>query len=178
MTSYRVSIQTACEALALNRATYYYKPHGDDQTLLRMKIRDYAMSRLTYGYRMIHVLLEREGLKVNHKRVYRLYCLEDLNLRLKARRKQGAQPRQLLSKESRPNEVWAMDFVADQLFNGRWFRTLTLVDVFTRECLLTHVGQSIKGIDVVHALEHCCALHGKPRSIQVDNGPEFVSKDT
>ena len=65
MTSYRVSIRTACKALAMNRATYYYKPHGDDQALLRMKIRDYATSRVTYGYRRIHVLLQREGFHIN-----------------------------------------------------------------------------------------------------------------
>ena len=70
-----------------------------------------------------------------------------------------------------------MDFVADQLFNGKWFRTLTVVDVFTRECLLLHVGQSIKGIDVVNAPAQLCAVHGKPESIQVDNGPEFVSRE-
>ena len=70
-----------------------------------------------------------------------------------------------------------MDFVADQLSNGKWFRTLTVVDVFTRECLLLHVGQSIKGIDMVNALAQLCAVHGKPERIQVDNGPEFVSRE-
>lgn len=154
---YRVSIRTACEVLSMNRSSYYYKAHPDEQTALRMKIRDYATSRVRYGYRRIHVLLQREGLKVNRKRVYRLYCLENLNVRLKPRRKRTSQPRIEHVKESRPNEVWAMDFVADQLFNGKWFRTLTLVDVFTRECLLTHVGQSIKGHDVVQALERICA---------------------
>lgn len=177
VTSYRVSIRTACKALAMNRATYYYKPHGDDQALLRMKIRDYATSRVTYGYRRIHVLLQREGINVNHKRVYRLYCLENLNVRLPSRRKRVARPRIGILKESRANEVWAMDFVADQLFNGKWFRTLTLVDVFTRECLLTHVGQSIKGTDVVYALEQVCSQRGTPETIRVDNGPEFVSKE-
>lgn len=177
MTSYRVSIRIACKALALNRATYYYKPHRDDQALLRMKIRDYATSRVRYGYRRIHVLLQREGIKVNHKRVYRLYCLENLNERLKARRKQVARPRRALVKMCQANEVWAMDFVADQLFNGKWFRTLTVVDVFTRECLLTHVGQSIKGTDVVYALEQLCSQRGTPETIRVDNGPEFVSKE-
>ena len=103
----------------LNRATYYYKPHPDDQEVLRMKIRDYATARVKYGYRRIHVLLQREGLKINRKRVYRLYCLENLNVRLKSRRKQVARPRLEIVKESRANEVWAMDFVSDQLFNGK-----------------------------------------------------------
>lgn len=142
-----------------------------------MKIRDYATARVKYGYRRIHVLLQREGLKINRKRVYRLYCLENLNVRLKSRRKQVSRPRIELVKESRANEVWAMDFVSDQLFNGTWFRTLTIVDVFTRECLATHVGQSLKGVDVVYALERICSERGTPESIRVDNGPEFVSKE-
>lgn len=175
--TYRVSIRTACKVLLLNRATYYYKPHPDDQEVLRMKIRDYATTRVKYGYRRIHVLLQREGLKINRKRVYRLYCLENLNMRLKSRRKQVARPRIELVKESRANEVWAMDFVSDQLFNGKWFRTLTVVDVFTRECLCTHIGQSMKGTDVVQALERLCIHRQKPSAIRVDNGPEFVSKE-
>jgi putative transposase len=87
----------------MNRATYYYKPHGDDQALLRMKIRDYATSRVTYGYRRIHVLLQREGFHINKKRVYRLYCMENLNVRLPSRRKRVARPRIEIVKESRPN---------------------------------------------------------------------------
>jgi putative transposase len=175
--TYRVSIRDACKVLLLNRATYYYKPHPDNQEVLRMKIRDYATARVTYGYRRIHVLLQREGFHINRKRVYRLYCQENLNVRHTARRKQVVRPRIAVVKESRANEVWAMDFVADQLFNGTWFRTLTVVDVFTRECLLTHVGQSIKGMDVVYALEQRCLQRGTPETIRVDNGPEFVSKE-
>jgi len=80
--TYRVSIRDACKVLLLNRATYYYKPHPDNQEVLRMKIRDYATARVTYGYRRIHVLLQREGFHINWKRVYRLYCQENLNVRL------------------------------------------------------------------------------------------------
>lgn len=111
--------------------------HPDDQEVLRMKIRDYATARVKYGYRRIHVLLQREGLKVNRKRVYRLYCLGNLNVRLKSRRKQAVRPRIELVKKSRTNEVLTMDFVSDQLFNGKWFSTLIVVDVFTREYLAT-----------------------------------------
>ncbi len=175
--TYRVSIRTACETLSMNRSSYYNKGHRDEQKALRMEIRDYATFRVKYGYRRIHVLLQREGLKVNKKRIYRLYRLENLNERLKTRRKQVSRPRVEPVKESRANEVWAMDFVSDQLFNGKWFRTLTVVDVFTRECLVTHIGQSLKGADVVYALERICSERGTPESIRVDNGPEFMSKE-
>ena len=76
---YRVGIRRACTVVGLNRSTYYYKPHRDDQMLLRMKIRDYAAARVRFGYLRIHVLLRREGFKINKKRVYRLYCLEKLS---------------------------------------------------------------------------------------------------
>lgn len=142
-----------------------------------MKIRDYAAARVRYGYLRIHVLLRREGIVVNKKRVYRLYCLDNLNLRLKFKRKALARPRLQVVSENRPNMVWAMDFVSDQLFDGRRFRTLTLVDKFTRECLATHVGQSIKGTDVVKVLDDLAASGRKPERIQVDNGPEFISKE-
>lgn len=109
--------------------------------------------------------------------MYRLYCLENLNLRLKFKRRTLARPRLQVVSESRPNMVWAMDFVSDQLFDGKRFRTLTLVDKFTRECLATHVGQSIKGSDVAAVLDALAASGRKPERIQVDNGPEFISKE-
>lgn len=109
--TYRVRIRAACKILMLNRATNYYKPHSDDQEALRMKIRDYATARVKYGYRRIHVLLQRKGLKVNRTRVYRLYCLENRKVRLTSRRKQVAKPRLEIVKESRAHELWAMNFV-------------------------------------------------------------------
>jgi putative transposase len=141
-----------------------------------MKIRDYAAARVRYGYRRIYVLLRREGLLINHKRVYRLYCRENLNIRHKPRKKLVSIPRVELQKESRLNESWAMDFVSDQLYNGRRFRTLTIVDTFSRECLAIHVGQAIQGTDVVNVLDTLQATRGKPEYIRVDNGPEFISK--
>jgi putative transposase len=101
-----------------------------------MKIRDYATFRVKYGYRRIRVLLQREGLKVNKKRIYRLYRLENLNVRLKTRRKQVSRPHVEPVKESRANEVWAMDFVSDQLFNGKRFSTLTVTDI----CVLWEIA--------------------------------------
>ncbi len=138
--TYQVSIRAACKILMRNRATYYFKPYPDDQEVLRMKIHDYVTTRVKYGYRKIHLLLQREGLKINRKRVYRLCCLENHNVRLKSRSKRVARACLEMVKESRTNEVWAMDFFSDQLFNGKWFRTLTVVDGLIRECLAMHIG--------------------------------------
>lgn len=174
---YRVGIKRACSVVMLNRASYYYYvPHRDEQLALRMKIRDLAESHVKYGYLRIHVLLQREGMKIGKNRVY-LYCLEGLNLRRKyKRRKVVTAPRIEPQSETRPNESWAMDFVSDQLFDGKRFRCLTMIDSFTRECLAVHVDQSINGENVVEVLNRLKALRATPEFIRVDNGPEFISR--
>ena len=144
-----------------------------------MRIREIAETRIRYGFWRIFILLRREDWKDNHKRVYRIYKEEGLNLRTKRpRRRKAAAHRMERPKVSTINECWSMDFVADQLFNGRRFRALTIVDNFSRECIDIHVGKSIKGRDVVHVLKRIEAGGRKlPKRIQVDNGSEFISKD-
>ncbi len=78
---------------------------------------------------------------------------------------------------SGPNEIWTMDFMSDQLFNGRRIRLLTIVDAFTRVCPAIDIRQSYRGADVVETLEHVTRFYGKPKTIRLDNGPEFISKD-
>jgi putative transposase len=144
--------------------------------MLRMKIRNYAESRVHYGYQRIHILLKREGFQINHKRVYRLYCLENLHLRSKKSKKRVSMPLAEIENVSRINESWAMDFVSDQLFNGKRFRALTLVDIYSRECLAIYPAQSIKAQEVVSNLEIVTRSRDSPDFIRVDNGPEFISK--
>ena len=142
-----------------------------------MRIRDLAQSRVSYGYRRLHVLLQREGWPVNHKRVYRLYCQEGLMLRKK-------KPKRHVScrkREERPvaagvDEIWSMDFVSDELFDGRRIRLLTIVDNFTRESLAVRVAASIRGQDVVDVLQRLKEQRRLPRTIRVDYGPDFTSK--
>jgi putative transposase len=141
-----------------------------------MKIRDYAETHVKYGYLRIHVLLQRDGININHKRVYRLYCLEGLNLRRKTSKKRISVPRVEVQNASKTNELWAMDFVSDQLYNGKRFRTLNIIDMYNRECLAIHAAQSIKGNDVVNILNGLKFTQGLPETIKVDNGPEFISK--
>jgi len=142
-----------------------------------MRIRDIASTRVRYGYRRIHILLKREGWNINHKRVYRLYREEGLNLRHKSKRRKLSCPR-VIEKviATYINQCWAMDFVSDQLFNGKRFRALTILDVFSRECLDIHVDKSIKGEMVAEVLEKLKESRGLPFKIKVDNGPEFISK--
>ena len=134
-------------------------------------IRDIALTRVRYGLWRIYVLLRREGWAVNHKRVYRLYKLQGLNLRSKCPRRSRAAAHRLPRIEGGHFfQQWSMDFVADQLFDGRWFRALTVVDNWSRKCLAIQVGKSIKGSDVKQVMEHICSHYNRvPARIQVDN---------
>jgi putative transposase len=143
-----------------------------------MRINEIAAVRVRYGYKRIHVLLRREGWKINHKRVYRIYCEEGLNLRSKRpRRRVSAAHRIKVPVAVGINESWSMDFVTDSLFNGRRFRSLTVVDNYSRECLVIEVGQHIRGEDVTRTMDRLKAIRGVPKSIKVDNGPEFISRE-
>lgn len=142
-----------------------------------MRIKELAAVRVRYGYRRIHVLLQREGWAVNQKRVYRIYCEEGLNLRKKRPKKRTSDHFRVSRETARDiNDCWSMDFASDSLFNGRRFRALTIVDIFSRECLGIEVDQGIKGDDVVNILDYIKSRRGTPRIIRCDNGPEFVSK--
>jgi putative transposase len=177
-TSYQVSERRACRTMVFARSTNRYESVADPQSELRMRLRELAMSRVAYGYRRLHILLWREGWRVNHKRVYRLYREEGLGIRKKApRRRKACLKRDLRPMAAAKNECWSMDFMSDELFDGRRIRVLTLVDNHTRESLAIHVAPRIRGLEVVDVLERVSREHGKPLRIQVDNGPEFISKD-
>lgn len=175
---YRISERKACAVLELSRTVFYYVAKEQDDGPVRARIREIAETRVRYGFDRIQVLLRREGWTDNHKRTYRIYKEEGLNLRSKRpRRSKAAAHRSERPELSRPHECWSMDFVADQTFDGRKFRALTLVDNYSRECLEIEVGQSLKGIDVVEVMERMRLNRGiVPKRIQVDNGSEFISK--
>ena len=141
-------------------------------------MKEIAAVRIRYGFWRVYILLRREGFKDNHKRVYRIYKEEGLNLRTKRPRRSKASANRMDRPDiSTINQVWSMDFVADQTFNGRKFRALTIVDNYSRKCIAIHTQQSIKGDDVVSVLDRIKEVDGyKPERIQVDNGSEFISK--
>lgn len=164
--------------MMLQRSVYYYKGTRDDQLALRFRIKEIAAVRIRYGYQRIYVLLRREGWLVNHKRVYRLYQQEGLSLRHKKPKRHISAANRMLSPIAiTKDECWSMDFVADQLFNGRRIRALTIVDNFSRECLNITVDHSLKGEDVVNVMCYLYRQFGRiPKRIKVDNGSEFISK--
>ena len=174
--SFQVRERRACRVLCLPRATYRYRSCLDPRTELRMRIREIAQARVRYGYRKIRVLLNREGWDVGKYLVYRLYTEEGLSLkRMKpAGKRKAASPRGERFKATAPNQGWSMDFVQDQLQSGTRFRSLTIVDVFTREAVAIEPGQSLKGEDVVRTLNRLKLDRGVPRILFCDNGSEFT----
>lgn len=172
-----MSERRACHVVRLHRKTCRYVSKRPEQEPLKHRIREIANTRVRYGYQRIHILLRREGWRINRKRVYRLYREMGLSLRMKVP-KWRRSARQRLEREvpARKNHVWSMDFVSDALYDGRRFRALTIVDAYTRECLAIEVDQGIKGEQVAAVLQGIVAHRGAPSTIRVDNGPEFVSK--
>jgi putative transposase len=146
-------MRKACAAIQLSRVVYLYKSVARDNTALTMRMREITQTRVHYGYRRAHVMLRREGFKDNHKRVYRLYREQGLSLRHKRpKRNKAAQLRQPKALAQHINQILSMDFVADNLFDGHKLRMLTVFDCCSRESLAIHVGQSLKGDDVVQVL--------------------------
>jgi len=162
--------------MLMNRATYYYRSRAKDYGALKMLLRDLGMSRVRFGYLRLTVMLRREGWEVGKKLVYRLYREQGLTMRTKKRRKLASEQRGVVEAAERPNERWSMDFITDQLEDGRYFRTLTVVDQYTRECPVLEVAHSLTATKVVDALERVAVQRGYPASITVDNGSEFSSR--
>ena len=172
----RLSERRACGLVEINRSSARYRPRGSDDGVLRRRLRELAHERRRFGYRRLHVLLVREGWAVNHKRVYRLYCEEGLAVRRRKRKSRAAFVRQPLAAPTRVNQGWSMDFMADALASGRRFRTLNLVDEYTREAPAIEVDTSLPGARVVRVLEQLRQQGRKPEWIVTDNGPEFTGR--
>lgn len=176
--TWKVSVRKACTALKVNRSLCTYKPRRGEQAELKLRIRQICETRVRYGYRRVHVLLRREGWTVNPKRIYRLYREMGLQIRNKIpKRRVKAKLRDDRTSATRTNQVWAMDFVHDQLATGRKIRILTIVDTFSRFSPAVDPRFSYRGEDVVRSLERICAKAGYPQSIRVDQGSEFISRD-
>lgn len=171
---YGVGNRQACRCVRLHRSMYYYRSRMDPLTALRQRVCELAHARVRFGYRRIYMLLKREGWDVGIDRFYRVYSEENLGLRRKRPwRHVSAAHREIKRPASGPNEVWGMDFVHDELADGRKLRTLTVLDLFTRECLAIEVGFSLRAEHVITTMRYLSHERGKPQRISCDNGSEF-----
>ena len=170
------SIRRVCEVLSVDRSTHHYQSKRADQAGLKKRIKEICETRVRYGYRRVWVLLRREGWEVNQKRVYRLYREFGMQLRNKVpRRRVKEKLRSDRSIAVRLLEIWAIDFVHDQLVTGRKLLKLTVVDTYSRYCPVIDPRFSYRGEDVVNTLERVCSEIVYPKVISVDQGTEFVT---
>jgi putative transposase len=175
VTEHQLSERQACRLLELDRSTYRYEARPDANSQLREALRELARQKPRYGYRRLWAILDRQGWKVNVKRIYRLYRAEGLMVRrLKRKRLKRQMPADALI--SRPNQEWALDFVSDALATGRALRALTIVDSYSRECPGIEVDSGISSRQVTRKLDRIIEERGKPDSLKCDNGPEFTSR--
>ena len=170
-----ISERRACRLLGLARSVLHYRTREADDGL-RQRLIDLAGERRRFGYRRLHVLVEREGFAVNHKRVHRLYRLAGLAVRKRRRRERVAVERKPLQVPSGPNHTWSMDFVFDALADGRPLKCLTVVDDCTKEAVEVAVARRINGQGVADLLEGVCRFRGYPSMIRIDQGPEFTGR--
>lgn len=173
-----VSIRRACDALEMDLSTYHYRSRRPGQAPLETRIKEICETRVRYGSRRVHVLLRREGWMINHKKTRGVY--NELGMQLRNRtpkRRVKAKLREDRCAALAANEIWAMDFVHDQLATGRKLRILTIVDIFSRFSPAIDPRFSYRAEDVVATLDRVCAELGFPKTIRVDQGSEFVSRD-
>jgi len=170
--SYRVSLRRACGLIGLERSSYYYQARPANDERLRKALRRLAFRHRRWGYQTLTELLRREGFTDNHKRIYRVYREESLQIRSRRRKRVARWRGERLEAPRGPNQVWAMDFMSDQLADGRRLRALPIIDVYTRECLAIEVDTSLTGERVARTLNRLQG-RGWPQKIVVDNGPEF-----
>lgn len=170
-----ISERRACQLVGVNRSTTRYRAQKLDDSELNEKIRKIALERRRFGYRRIHMMLKREGLKINHKRIFRIYRALGLKVLKRGGRKRALGMRVITPKPIRVNQRWSLDFVSDALANGRRIRMMTVVDGYTRVCLGIIVDSSLSGTRVSRELDKLIDEYGKPETILSDNGTEFTS---
>lgn len=171
---FQFSQRHACELMEIPRSTFRYRKRKDDSEL-RQRLTALSHEQPRYGYRRLCVLLRRDGVHVNVKRVHRIYRSAGLQVRRIRRRRltRSVQPRPVLTAA---NQEWALDFASDVTDGGRRLRVLSVIDAFTRECLALETDTSFPSRRVTRVLEGVMAWRGAPQGVRSDNGPELTSR--
>ena len=167
--AYAMSERRACRVLGVDRTSVRYQATRADDGALRDRLRALAQERRRFGYRRLHVMLRREGHAVNKKRVQRIYREEKLTVRRRGGRKRAMGTRRPLEIPLAANQRWSLDFVSDQMTDGRRFRILTVIDNCTRECLGLVADTSLSGRRVARELDAIILRRGRPETIISDN---------
>lgn len=169
------SQRRACRLAGVAPKVYRYRSRRGDDGALRARLRTLAADRRRFGYRRLHILLKREGVVVNHKKLFRIYRQERLTVRKRGGRKRAIGTRAPMTMPSARNVRWSLDFVSDALGDGRRFRILAVIDDYTRECIALVADTSLSGARVARELDALVMLRGRPTTIVSDNGTELTS---
>jgi putative transposase len=175
MTEKSYSQRGACRLVGIDPRVHRYRSSRPDDAGLRARLRELAGERRRFGYRRLHLLVKREGIVVNSKKLYRLYREEGLTVRKRGGRKRAVGTRAPMAIPQGPNQRWSLDFVSDSLSCGRRFRILNVIDDFSRECLAAVVDTSLSGERVARELDRIADLRGRPCMVVSDNGTELTS---
>ena len=173
--AFEISERRACTILGVDRTSMRYAHRRSDDGDLRSRLREIALERRRFGYRRLGIMLAREGIVMNHKKLLRLYREENLRVRRRRGRKRAMGTRAPMTLPQGPNQRWSLDFVSDTLVCSRRIRILAVVDDFTRENLTLVVDTSLSGARVARELDAIIAARGKPLMIVSDNGTELTS---
>jgi putative transposase len=172
---FEVSQRRACRVIGVDRTSVRYSSRRPPDTAVRQRLRELAVERRRFGYRRLLVLMKREGIHMNHKRLRRLYREERLQVRRRGGRKRALGTRAPMTIPQGQNQRWSLDFLSDAFSDGRRFRILAVVDDFTRECLCLIADTSLSGQRVARELDAIAERRGLPVSVVSDNGTELTS---
>ena len=171
-----MSQRHACALAGQHRSVQRHRSQEQRDPILERRLQELAKERPRFGYRRLTILLRREGFRVNHKRVYRLYGALGLVVRSKRRKRAAQASRQPVTAAASANEVWSMDFLSDALTDGRGLRVFAVVDDFSKHSRALIADVALPAERVTRELDAAIQRHGCPRAVRTDNGPEFTSK--
>lgn len=171
-----MSMTRACGLIGIERSSYYYRSVTRDDSKLREALKEEAAKHREWGYRFLTVMLRREGFTDNHKRIYRIYREEGLQVRKRDKKHKSKWRGEKPNAPEYENARWSMDFVHDSTAKGKKIRMLNIIDDCTRQCLRIEVDTSLSGARVARTLDQVIETYGKPNVLLSDNGPEFTSK--
>lgn len=175
----KISIRIACEAYGISQTCFRYQARlSNENAEIAEWLIDLTEDQNDWGFGQCFAYLRNvKGYGWNHKRVYRIYCELLLNLRIKPRRRLKRAVPEPLKEPIKADQVWSLDFMHDQLSDGRSFRLLNVIDDYRREGLAIEAGFSLPAMRVIRVLEQLLEWRNKPVAIRCDNGPEFISHE-
>lgn len=177
MRKYDIGINRACKIINLSKTVYYYQPQLPNDDQIKEELRLLTQQHPSRGFNKFFNELRNKGYTWNHKRVYRVYCEMNLNLKRKTKKRLPSRNVIKLQQPLNLNEYWSIDFMSDVTTDSRKFRTLNVLDDFNRECLGIRIARSFPAKKVTEALDEIALGRGYSKKIRLDNGPEYISKE-